>query len=80
MLFKYGVNLIHQKSYCERLRKICEVVMEGLKCWQIEKGSSSFVRQILPEAHALKTVPTFATRHTFCASGDIQVSYGWCLL
>ena len=28
----------------------------------------------------LRTVPTFATAHTFCASRDTQVSYGWCLL
>ena len=29
---------------------------------------------------ALRTVPTFVTAHTFCASGDTRVSYGWCLL
>ena len=28
----------------------------------------------------LRTVPTFVTAHTFCASRDTQVSYGWCLL
>ena len=26
------------------------------------------------------TVPTFVTAHTFCASRDTRVSYGWCLL
>ena len=25
-------------------------------------------------------VPTIVTAHTFCASGDTRVSYGWCLL
>ena len=25
-------------------------------------------------------VPTFVTAHTFCASRDTRVSYGWCLL
>ena len=25
-------------------------------------------------------VPTFVTAHTFCASQDTRVSYGWCLL
>ena len=28
----------------------------------------------------LRTVPTIVTAHTFCASGDTRVSYGWCLL
>ena len=28
----------------------------------------------------LRTAPTFVTAHTFCASRDTQVSYGWCLL
>ena len=29
---------------------------------------------------ALRTVPTFVTAHTFCASWDTRISYGWCLL
>ena len=28
----------------------------------------------------LRTVPTIVTAHTFCASRDTQVFYGWCLL
>ena len=28
----------------------------------------------------LTTVPTIVTAHTFCASQDTRVSYGWCLL
>ena len=28
----------------------------------------------------LRTVSTFVTAHTFCASRDARVSYGWCLL
>ena len=28
----------------------------------------------------LRTVPTFVTAHTFCASRDTRVSYGWFLL
>ena len=28
----------------------------------------------------LRTVPTFVTVHTFCASRDTRVSYRWCLL
>ena len=27
----------------------------------------------------LRTVPTIVTAHTFCASQDTRVSYGWCL-
>ena len=27
----------------------------------------------------LRTVPTFVIAHTFCASRDNHVSYGWCL-
>ena len=29
---------------------------------------------------SLRTVPTIVTAHTFCASRDTRVSYGWCLL
>ena len=32
------------------------------------------------EAPSLRTVPTFVTAHTFCASQDTRISYGWCLL
>ena len=28
----------------------------------------------------LRTVPSFVTAHTFCASADTRVSYGLCLL
>ena len=28
----------------------------------------------------LRTVPTFVTAYTVCASRDTRVSYGWCLL
>ena len=28
----------------------------------------------------LRTVPTFVTAHSFCASRDTRVSYRWCLL
>ena len=28
----------------------------------------------------LRTVPTIVTAHTFCASRDTRVSYGWCIL
>ena len=28
----------------------------------------------------LRTVPTIFVAHTFCASRDTLVSYGWCLL
>ena len=31
-------------------------------------------------ARPLRTVPTFVTAHTFCASRDTRVSYGWCQL
>ena len=27
----------------------------------------------------LRTVPTFVSAHTFCASRDTRVSFGWCL-
>ena len=33
-----------------------------------------FIRNIL------RTVPTIVTAHTFCASRDTRVSYGWWLL
>ena len=29
--------------------------------------------------NTLRTVPTIVTAHTFCASRDTRVSYGWCL-
>ena len=28
----------------------------------------------------LRTVPTIVIAHTFCASRDGRISYGWCLL
>ena len=28
----------------------------------------------------LRTVPTIVIAHTFCASRDTRISYGWCLL
>ena len=31
-------------------------------------------------SNLLRTVPTIVTAHTFCASRDTRVSYGWCLL
>ena len=40
-------------------------------------------RSYLIEARArltLRTVPTFVTAHTFCASRDTRVSCGWCLV
>ena len=37
---------------------------------QIDKGP----------ARALRTVPIIVTAHTFCASQDTRVFYGWCLL
>ena len=33
----------------------------------------------IAEEFQLRTVPTFVTAYTFCASGDTWVSYGWCL-
>ena len=35
---------------------------------------------LLRNSHSLRTVSTFVTVHTFCASRDTRVSYGWCLL
>ena len=35
---------------------------------------------ILSVRKPLRTVPTFVTAHTFCASRDTRFSYGWCLL
>ena len=29
---------------------------------------------------SLRTVPTIVIAHTFCASPDTRISYGWCLL
>ena len=33
-----------------------------------------------PLREPLRTVPTIVTAHTFCASRDTRVSYGWWLL
>ena len=30
--------------------------------------------------YPLRTVPTIVIAHTFCASRDTRISYGWCLL
>ena len=32
------------------------------------------------QIQTLRAVSAFVTTHTFCASRDTRVSYGWCLL
>ena len=41
-------------------------------------GSEELIKQITRILS--RTVPTFVTAHTFCASEDTRVSCGWCLL
>ena len=51
-------------------------------CLLSHQSTSNFLFEMSRERHfiSLRTVPTFVTAHTFCASRDTQVSYGWCLL
>ena len=37
----------------------------------------SSVMELKNPSAMLRTVPTFATTHTFCASRDTRVSHGW---
>ena len=39
-----------------------------------------YIKDAFQRRKLLRTVPTFVTAHTFCASRDTRVSYGWCLL
>ena len=41
----------------------------------------TMLNAFIPEQNCiLRTVPTIVTAHTFCASRNTRVSYGWCLL
>ena len=50
------------------------IELETVAAFQISPGHPLQPKTIL------RTVPTFVTVHTFCASRDTRVSYGWCLL
>ena len=66
------------------------VYMEGGSGYQVEKEKKNNCRPISAERPAATMfvlfvpstwiVPTIVTAHTFCASRDTRVSYGWCLL
>ena len=53
-----------------------EVLREELNV----KKSSHDGTELRDSPETLRTVPTIVTAHTFCASRDTRVSYGWCLL
>ena len=38
------------------------------------------ITEAVPIVFVLRKVPTIVTAHTFCASRDTRVSYGWCPL
>ena len=64
-----------------------EAFKENMASENTQKSSSTAVRRLLSWYLAkyktelnLRTVPTIVSAHTFCASRDTRLSYGWCLL
>ena len=60
--------------------EIVVIVLSLLSCsavyYPLYGGSMKFGVCVIIQL--LRTVPTFVTVHTFCASQDTQVPYGWC--
>ena len=54
------------------------------RCGEVAVSGGSTVKTVArcfcTNRTSLRTVPTFVTARTFCASRDTQVSYGWCLV
>ena len=55
---------------------LLNLICTCIRHFKLEKNSESMCY----DEPLLRTVPTFVTTHTFCASQDTRVSYGWCLL
>ena len=56
---------------------------EGIWVSEVMMGFQGTVLEglyLVGQNDVLRTVPTFVATHTFCASRDTRVSYGWCLL
>ena len=54
--------------------------MQNIPIQTTKKINNNTYNKVVPCKSTLRTVPTFVTAHTFCASRDTRVSYGWCLL
>ena len=62
------------------LKKQLEWLMSSLHSWSVESCGEVHTSGYLPDTTTnLRMVLTFVTAHTFCASRDTRVSYGWCL-
>ena len=65
--FKLAIKyIVHEQELFRYSKKNCTSYRVCLHA-KMTKGS-------------LRTVPTIVLAHTFCASRDTRISYGWCLL
>ena len=51
----------------------------SIRATQKNRNKFEYLFSIIFETY-LRTVPTIVITHTFCASRDTLISYGWCLL
>ena len=61
------------------LRHCGAAIVSKQKFSCVEQGTEiqCWLKEVKGRAE-LRTVPTFVTVYTFCASRDTRVSYGWC--
>ena len=79
---------MNQGHYCEYGKKILTIPKPfHPKYTEMKDEKDNYCDQRMKYAkqtqlvfNVLRTVPTIVTAHTFCASRDTRVSYGWCLL
>ena len=73
----FGQNSVTQRVFSSYVVSVPFLVSCGRSEKQIAHGHK---KELIFSCLLLRTVPTIVTAHTFCASRDTQVSYGWCLL
>ena len=67
-------NIYGQQTDASKARPLCSLSRNSCELRDRKWRGQDWTRS------DLRTVPTIVTAHTFCASRDTQVSYGWCLL
>ena len=77
-----AITLFQDKEiyiYFSYLKKKIRVLPTGVEL-KFDSWSENSDFRIRSKPVSFRTVPTFVTAHTFCASRDTRVSYGWWLL
>ena len=71
-----------QSMLLSPLQEMSNVSFSDIRYKQLEcvLQVSLFCFILATKEATLRTVPTFVTARTFCASRDTRVSLGWCLL